>query len=110
MDMLLHTTAERAIDYLRNLETRGVAPDAEAVVALDRLDGPLPEHPVAPETVLERLDALGSPATMAMAGPRFFGFVCGGTLPIALAANWLAGTWDHNSALANVTPATARIE
>src|SRR5690606_18420097 len=48
--------------------------------------------------------------TMAMAGPRFFGFVIGGALPVTLAANWLAGAWDQNSALYNVTPATARLE
>jgi glutamate/tyrosine decarboxylase-like PLP-dependent enzyme len=47
---------------------------------------------------------------MAMAGPRFFGFVIGGALPVTLAANWLAGAWDQNSALYNVTPATAKLE
>ena len=56
------------------------------------------------------LDEVGSPATMATAGRRFFGFVIGGSLPAALAVNWLAGAWDQNAALYNVTPSTAVVE
>jgi len=47
---------------------------------------------------------------MAMAGPRFFGFVIGGSLPVTLAANWLAGAWDQNTAYYNATPATVQFE
>ena len=86
MDELFHITADRALHYLHGLETRSVAPTPAAISRLDRLDGPLPDQPLAPEAVLQLLDELGSPATMAMAGPRFFGFVCGSTLPVALAA------------------------
>jgi glutamate/tyrosine decarboxylase-like PLP-dependent enzyme len=110
MRSLLTDSAHRAITYLEGLETRAVAPTPEAVANLARLEEPLPTHPTAPELVLEQLDEIGSPATMAMAGPRFFGFVIGGALPITLAANWLAGAWDQNSALYNVTPATAKLE
>jgi glutamate/tyrosine decarboxylase-like PLP-dependent enzyme len=110
MDELLKTTAERAIRYLTELPDRAVAPSPEAVAALTKLDVPLPEGPIDPRAALELLDDLGSPATMAMAGPRFFGFVIGGSLPAALAANWLAGAWDQNSAFATVTPATATLE
>src|SRR3954452_4672203 len=45
-----------------------------------------------------------------MAGPRFFGFVIGGALPVTVAANWLAGAWDQNTGLYAPTPATSRLE
>ncbi len=107
---LLEQTAEQAITYLERLAARGVTPTQDAVARLDAFDQPLPEGPADPEAVLRLLDEIGSPATMAMAGPRFFGFVIGGALPVALAANWLATAWDQNSALYTVTPATAALE
>lgn len=110
MRAILEDSTERAIQYLEGLKTRRVAPSPEAVEALAHLDGPLPDNPTDPRTVLKKLDEYGSPATMAMAGPRFFGFVIGGSLPAALAANWLAGAWDQNSAFAGVTPAAALLE
>src|SRR4051812_32351292 len=94
---LLTDAAERAIAYLNGLGARGVAPSPEAVARLVALDVPLPEHPSDPRVMLAELDALGSPATMAMAGPRFFGFVIGGALPATVAANWLATAWDQNT-------------
>jgi glutamate/tyrosine decarboxylase-like PLP-dependent enzyme len=110
MRKLLENAAERAINYLENLSTRPVAPSPEAIANLVKLDQPLPEGPDEPEHILKQLDELGSPATMATAGSRFFGFVIGGSLPVTLAANWLAGAWDQNSALYNIAPATAFLE
>lgn len=110
MRALLATAAERAIRYLEDVETRSVAPSNAAVARLASLDVPLPNEPTSPEVVLQQLDELGSPATMAMAGPRFFGFVIGGSLPATVAASWLTTVWDQNSALYNVTPATAALE
>jgi glutamate/tyrosine decarboxylase-like PLP-dependent enzyme len=80
------------------------------LVRLGVFDEPLPENPATPESVVRLLDEIVSPATMAMAGPRFFGFVIGGSMPVTLAANWLAGAWDQTSSLYNVTPATALLE
>lgn len=110
MSDLLHGTAERAIRYLKELPERSVAPSAEAVARLADFDRTLPDETGDPLETLALLDELGSPATMGMAGPRFFGFVIGGALPTALAANWLAAAWDQNSALHEVTPATSTLE
>ena len=66
------------------MRERRTGPSAEAVGGLARFVEPMPDSPTAPEAVVEMLDAWGSPATVAMAGPRFFGFVIGGSLPAAL--------------------------
>ena len=94
---LLQTAAECSIAYLEGLEARGVAPTAEAVANLSALEEGLPAQPADARETLRLLDTVGSPATMGMAGPRFFGFVIGGSLPVTLAANWLAGAWDQNA-------------
>lgn len=110
MRALLENTTQRAVAYLENLDSRAVAPSTDAVAGLMALDEPLPEQPSTPESVVRALDEICSPATMAMAGPRFFGFVIGGSLPAALAANWLAAAWDQNSALYNITSGPAVLE
>jgi glutamate/tyrosine decarboxylase-like PLP-dependent enzyme len=110
MRELLENAARRAISYLDSLNARRVYPTPEAIANLKKLDEPLPDEPAEPEAVMQLLDEVCSPATVAMAGPRFFGFVIGGSLPVTLAANWLAGAWDQNSALYTVTPATAWLE
>ena len=107
---LLADAARRAQRYLDSLDTRAVAPSPAAVARLAALDVPLPRTSTPPEQVLAELDELISPATMAMAGRRFFGFVIGGSLPAALAANWLASAWDQNAALARITPGVAQLE
>ena len=110
MNPLLHDAALRASRYLAALDDRPVHPSADALARLHELDEPLPEHPQAAGAVLQRLDELGSPATMASAGGRFFGFVVGAALPVTVAANWLATAWDQNSANPAGAPATAAFE
>ncbi len=110
MKDLLAETAERAIRYLDSLPERRVSPNPEAVEGLAALRIPLPDGPTNPSEVIKELDELGSPATMAMPGPRFFGFVIGGALPATVAANWLATAWDQNSGLYATTPVTAELE
>ena len=106
MIVLLTDACARAIRYLEGLETRPVAPAPDAVAQLRAFDEPLPEKSGDPAATLRLLDEIGSPATTAMAGPRFFGFVIGGAVPVTLAANWLAGAWDQNSAYYRATPST----
>jgi glutamate/tyrosine decarboxylase-like PLP-dependent enzyme len=109
-DELLVDAAARARRYLAALPSRAVAPSPQALTQLDRLGGPLPEGYSEPAGVLARLDELVSPATMAMAGPRFFGFVIGGALPVSVAASWLATAWDQNTGLHAATPGTSQLE
>lgn len=110
MNEILHDGADRAIRYLEGLETRAVAPTAAAMAKLAVLDEALPAKAGDPAETLRLLDEVGSPATTAMAGRRFFGFVIGGSLPVSLAANWLAGAWDQNCAYYRSTPSTAFLE
>jgi glutamate/tyrosine decarboxylase-like PLP-dependent enzyme len=110
IETLLQDAARRAARYLEEAPLRAVAPSAGAVASLAALDVPLPDRGTDASTVLAELDAAVSPATMAMAGPRFFGFVIGGALPATLAASFLATAWDQNSARHDVTPGTAAVE
>jgi glutamate/tyrosine decarboxylase-like PLP-dependent enzyme len=109
-DDLLRDAATRGARYLAQLDSRAVAPTPAAIARLAELGGPLPDGPTDAAEVLALLDDIVSPATMGMAGPRFFGFVIGGSLPVTVAANWLAGAWDQNTGLIIATPGTARLE
>jgi glutamate/tyrosine decarboxylase-like PLP-dependent enzyme len=110
MDKLLFEAVSRASDYLAGLDNRSVAPLPEAVERLKLLDSPLQDAPVDPLEVLRQLDEIASPATVASAGGRYFGFVIGGSLPAALAANLLAGAWDQNAVLQLASPAASALE
>ena len=107
---LLTEAASRAARYLEQLESRPVQPAQADVDRLSLLSGDLPDAPTDSQTVLRLLDDVGSPATVGSAGSRFFGFVIGGSLPVAVAANWLAAAWDQNAGLFAASPVAARIE
>jgi glutamate/tyrosine decarboxylase-like PLP-dependent enzyme len=109
-DRLLLEAARRAGRYLNGLNQRPVFPAPQALAGLAAFDEELPEEPQDPQQTLALLDDAGSPATVASAGGRYFGFVIGGSLPAALAANWLAGTWDQNAGLEAAAPAAAKLE
>ncbi len=110
MPSILADSAQRASRYLDGVSRRPVVPSPEAVRQLERLESPLAEAGESPERVIAQLDELGSPATVANAGGRYFGFVIGAGLPVALAANWLAGAWNQNGAVEVMSPVAARLE
>src|SRR4051812_8308063 len=90
---LLRRTAEIAEGYLDSLSDRPAAARTGYDELLAELDAPLPEHGEDADAVLDAVAAL-EPGFMGTAGPRYFGFVTGGVLPAALAADWLVSTFD----------------
>ncbi len=110
MRSLLFDAANRAAHYIAALPTRQVSPSPSALEGLSRFDRPLQDEPLDPVEILRELDEIGSPATVASAGGRYFGFVIGGSLPAALAANILAGAWDQDAGLEVTSPVGSALE
>jgi len=107
---LLTLVAARAIDYQERLNGRAVSPSTEAVDRLAELDVPFQDDPLGDEEIIDLLDTVGSPATVATAGGRYFGFVIGGALPVTQAATWLADVWDQNACLRAMSPISIALE
>jgi len=107
---VLDLAADMARRYVRDVAEQRVAPSEAAMAALAELHEPFPPSPSDPNDVIERLDRIGSGATMATTGGRYFGFVIGGMVPAAMAANWLAAAWNQNASLRAMSPIAAELE
>src|SRR5262245_844142 len=107
---LLEDADRRALAYVDGIPGRRVFPAPEAVAALAAFDSPLPQAGRESAEVLRQLDELGSPATTASNGGRYFGFVIGATLPAAAAAERMVLAWDQCASSFDNSPAADRIE
>ncbi|HVT39938.1 MAG TPA: pyridoxal-dependent decarboxylase [Gemmatimonadaceae bacterium] len=107
---VLADVADRSRRYLDRIGERRVAPSQDALAGLKAFDVPLQDSPISAEQVVEELDRIGSPATMAIAGPRFFGFVNSSALPAALAANWLSTAWEQHGGFFVSSPGSTTLE
>jgi glutamate/tyrosine decarboxylase-like PLP-dependent enzyme len=108
--LLLSDAATYAAEFLESLPERRVAPFATAEELRKELGGPLPDGPREPRQVVAELARAADPGIMATPGGRFFGFVIGGSLPAALAADWLTSAWDQNAGLYAAAPAASVVE
>jgi glutamate/tyrosine decarboxylase-like PLP-dependent enzyme len=107
---VLHLAADKSRRYVQDMAERRVSPSEAAVAALAELCEPFPPSPSDPIDVIAKLDQIGSAASVATTGGRYFGFVNGGMVPAALAANWLAAAWNQNAALRVMSPIAAELE
>lgn len=99
-----------AYSYMDNIYSQRVYPSQENLEGLAVFDEALPQQPQPAAETLRLLDEHGSPATVAQSGGRYFGFVNGSAVPVALAARWLSDVWNQNPALYVISPTVARLE
>ncbi len=106
----LDAAHEAAVRFFEQLPERKVGATADAAAMRKALGGPLPEEGQSAARVVEELARNADPGLVATAGPRFFGFVIGGSLPAAVGADWLTSAWDQNAGLFVLSPAAALVE
>jgi glutamate/tyrosine decarboxylase-like PLP-dependent enzyme len=107
---VLERAHARAAEYLTTLPTRTVAGRVTREALVRTLGGPLPESSTDATRVVDELATHAEPGIVATAGPRYFGFVTGGSHPAAVGAEWLMAAWDQNAALHVMSPAVSVIE
>jgi glutamate/tyrosine decarboxylase-like PLP-dependent enzyme len=108
--LLLARAHERAVAFLQSLPDRPVSAGAAFHDLLRELGGPVPDGPGDPLEALDSLATRLEPGLVASPGPRYFGFVTGGSCPEAVAADWLVSAWDQNTSLHVMSPAMSALE
>ena len=106
----MRRAADLALEYLNGLDDRHVGAQTDAASLAALLGGALPDDGADPVAVVEEMARVLDPGIVASAGPRYFGFVVGGALPAAAAADWLTGAWSQNAVLHALSPAAAAVE
>jgi glutamate/tyrosine decarboxylase-like PLP-dependent enzyme len=107
---LLNETASYAADFLEGIPERDVVWSASVEELRSSLGGPLPDGPSEPREVIARLASAADPGLVAIPSGRYFGFVIGGAVPAAIAADWLTSAWDQNAGLYVGGPSAAVVE
>jgi glutamate/tyrosine decarboxylase-like PLP-dependent enzyme len=110
MTHILDRAAAHAAQYLESVNRRPIATTASTQELRSRLGKPLPEAGMAPEKVIDELVRDVEGGILGSVNPRFFGWVIGGTLPVAIGADWLTSVWDQNAASNLTSPAEAVVE
>ena len=106
----LDQAAQHARRFLETLDERPVGARADATAIKAVFGGELPARGVDPEAIVDELARGADPGIVASSGPRHFGFVMGGTLPAAMAADWLVSAWDQAPGFHVLGPAETAIE
>jgi len=107
---LLRRTADHAADFLDTLDERPVFPSVTVEQLWEQLGGPMRDEPTDPATVIDQLVSGAGPGVVAIPSGRYFGFVIGGAVPAALAADWLTSAWDQNAGLYVAGPSASVVE
>jgi glutamate/tyrosine decarboxylase-like PLP-dependent enzyme len=107
---LLASTSAHAADFLESLDERPVLPEVDLDELRRALRRPLPDGPTDARTVVDELVRDADPGITASQGGRYFGFVIGGAVPAAVAADFLTAAWDQNAGLYVGSPAAGVVE
>ncbi|MGE3492734.1 MAG: aspartate aminotransferase family protein [Vicinamibacterales bacterium] len=109
-DHPLKAAYDHATRFINDVADRHVGSRVERAELFNSLGGPLPDGATDPAEVINHLAAAANPGIVSTIGPRYFGFVTGGAVPVTVAADWLVSAWDQNACLYVTSPAASVLE